>query len=53
MTQALKFAMTWDASSGGCIRTVTITERGAERQFIQGSDIPPTYGELGRDKVIA
>lgn len=38
--------MTWDASSGGCMRTVTITASGVKRTFIPGSDIPPTYGEL-------
>ncbi|PNH06257.1 Proteasome subunit beta type-6 [Tetrabaena socialis] len=51
--RSLKYAMTWDASSGGCIRTVTITEAGVDRRFTQGSQIPPTYGELGRDKILA
>jgi 20S proteasome subunit beta 1 len=49
---ALKYAMTWDASSGGCIRTVTITEAGVKRDFLPGSQIPPTYGELGRDQMV-
>ncbi|KXZ44844.1 hypothetical protein GPECTOR_61g797 [Gonium pectorale] len=53
VTRALKYAMTWDASSGGCIRTVTITSAGAKRQFIPGSDILPTYGELGREAIRA
>ncbi|PNW82439.1 hypothetical protein CHLRE_06g279000v5 [Chlamydomonas reinhardtii] len=46
VTKALRYAMTWDASSGGCMRTVTITASGVKRTFIPGSDIPPTYGEL-------
>ncbi|GLC46633.1 hypothetical protein PLESTB_001761900 [Pleodorina starrii] len=53
VTRALKYAMTWDASSGGCIRTVTITAAGVKRQFIQGGLIPPTYGELPREQVVA
>lgn len=53
VTRALRYAMTWDASSGGCIRTVTITAEGVKRQFIPGSQIPPTYGELPREQVVA
>ncbi|GFR50949.1 hypothetical protein Agub_g13269 [Astrephomene gubernaculifera] len=51
--RALRYAMTWDASSGGCIRTVTISASGVKREFLPGSEIPPTYGELGRDRVVA
>jgi 20S proteasome subunit beta 1 len=43
---ALKYATARDASSGGCIRTVTITSAGAKRDFLPGDQIPPTYGEL-------
>ncbi|EFJ52966.1 hypothetical protein VOLCADRAFT_102928 [Volvox carteri f. nagariensis] len=53
VTRALRYAMTWDASSGGCIRTVTITAAGTKRQFIQGSLIQPTYGELPREQIVA
>lgn len=46
VVKCLTYAMARDASSGGCIRTVTITERGADRKFLPGSQIPPVYGEM-------
>lgn len=48
IVKALTYAMTRDASSGGCIRTVTITADGVKRDFINGSKIEPTYGEMRR-----
>lgn len=39
-------AMARDGSSGGCIRTVTINERGVFRDFTPSDAVPPTYGEL-------
>ena len=46
VVKALTHAMARDASSGGCIRTVTIDENGARRDFLQGSDLPLMFGEL-------
>lgn len=46
VVQALTHAIARDASSGGCIRTVTITEAGVDRKFLPGSKVPATYGEL-------
>lgn len=46
VVQALTYAMARDASSGGCIRTVTITSSGVKRDFLPGSKVPPTFGEL-------
>ena len=46
VVKALSFAMARDASSGGCIRTVTIDENGARRDFLPGSNVPATYGEM-------
>jgi 20S proteasome subunit beta 1 len=46
VVQALTHAMARDASSGGCIRTVTITSSGAKRDFLPGNKVAPTYGEL-------
>lgn len=39
VVKAIGFAMAWDASSGGCIRTVTIDENGARRDFLPGSQV--------------
>jgi 20S proteasome subunit beta 1 len=44
--QALTHAMARDSSSGGCIRTVTITSSGVKRDFLPGSQVPATFGEL-------
>jgi len=38
--RALSHAMARDGSSGGVIRLVTITERGLQREFIGGEDLP-------------
>eukprot|EP00879_Flechtneria_rotunda_P016039 GHRR01016776.1.p1 GENE.GHRR01016776.1~~GHRR01016776.1.p1 ORF type:complete len:223 (-),score=68.58 GHRR01016776.1:1217-1885(-) len=46
VVKALTHAMARDASSGGCVRTVTITSAGAKRDFIPGSKLQATYGEL-------
>lgn len=46
VVKALSHAMARDASSGGCIRTVTIDENGARRDFLPGSQVPIQYGEL-------
>lgn len=39
VVRALSFAMARDASSGGCIRTVTIDANGPRRDFLQGSKV--------------
>ena len=39
-------AVARDGSSGGCIRTVAITKDGADRQFVAGDAVPPTFGDL-------
>lgn len=44
--KAVAHAMARDGSSGGCIRTVTISADGVERAFLAHPDIPPTYDEL-------
>jgi 20S proteasome subunit beta 1 len=44
--KALSHAMARDASSGGCIRTVTIDKAGVRRDFIPGTDVPVCYGEM-------
>eukprot|EP00877_Chromochloris_zofingiensis_P010327 jgi/Chrzof1/5548/Cz16g07050.t1 len=46
VVKAVTYAMARDSSSGGCIRTVTIDQNGPRRDFISGSHVPPTYGEL-------
>lgn len=38
--KALSHAMARDGSSGGVIRTVTITKDGVERDFTSGDDLP-------------
>ena len=43
---ALRHAMARDSSSGGCVRTVVIDAAGADRDFVPGPKLPPTYGEL-------
>lgn len=50
VVKAVSHAMARDASSGGCIRTVTIDAAGARRDFINGSNVPVTYGELAAPK---
>ncbi len=44
VVKALGFAMARDASSGGCIRTVTIDESGVRRDFIPGSEVRGRVG---------
>lgn len=46
VVKALTHAMARDASSGGCIRTVTISSSGVKRDFLPGNNVPATYGEL-------
>ncbi len=46
IVKALSFAMARDASSGGCIRTVTIDSQGARRDFLPGSQVPVAYDEM-------
>jgi len=42
--RAVSLAIGRDGSSGGCIRTVTISEAGVKRDFLPGSRIQ-LYGE--------
>mmetsp|Transcript_34573 Transcript_34573/g.87435 ORF Transcript_34573/g.87435 Transcript_34573/m.87435 type:complete len:247 (-) Transcript_34573:485-1225(-) len=44
---ALAHAMSRDASSGGCVRTVVIAQDGVRRDFLPGHLVPATYGEVG------
>lgn len=44
--KAVGHAMARDGSSGGCIRTVSISQNGVTRDFVPGSHIPNHYGEL-------
>lgn len=46
MVKALTHAIARDASSGGCVRTVTITQAGVKRDFIPGTKLAATFGEL-------
>lgn len=41
--KAVCYAMARDASSGGCVRMVTINASGAHREFIPGSELPITW----------
>jgi 20S proteasome subunit beta 1 len=43
---ALRHAMARDSSSGGCVRTVVIDANGADRDFIPGPKLAPTFGEM-------
>jgi 20S proteasome subunit beta 1 len=45
--EAVALAMTRDGSSGGLIRMVIITERGAERKMIPGDKVPYTAESEG------
>lgn len=47
--KSVSHAIARDGSSGGCIRTVVINERGVFRDFLPGNLIPRTYGELQRN----
>ncbi len=46
VVRALSHAMSRDASSGGCVRTVVIDKDGPRRDFLPGSHVPRTYGEM-------
>lgn len=46
VVRAVAHAMSRDASSGGCIRTMTINKDGCKRAFIKATEIPLTYDEL-------
>jgi 20S proteasome subunit beta 1 len=46
VVRSLAYAMCRDASSGGCIRTVTIDRSGQRRDFIKSYEIPLCYDEL-------
>eukprot|EP00882_Tetradesmus_deserticola_P004373 GHRQ01004617.1.p1 GENE.GHRQ01004617.1~~GHRQ01004617.1.p1 ORF type:complete len:223 (+),score=66.37 GHRQ01004617.1:487-1155(+) len=46
VVKALTHAIARDASSGGCVRTVTVTQAGVARDFIPGTQLAATYGEL-------
>eukprot|EP00195_Chlamydomonas_chlamydogama_P005760 CAMPEP_0202901310 /NCGR_PEP_ID=MMETSP1392-20130828/14183_1 /ASSEMBLY_ACC=CAM_ASM_000868 /TAXON_ID=225041 /ORGANISM="Chlamydomonas chlamydogama, Strain SAG 11-48b" /LENGTH=217 /DNA_ID=CAMNT_0049587857 /DNA_START=140 /DNA_END=793 /DNA_ORIENTATION=+ len=52
VVRALSFAMARDASSGGCIRTVTIDASGVRRDFLPGSQVPVTYGEMPNGQTV-
>jgi len=43
---ALGHAIARDASSGGCVRTVTVDAKGARRDFVPGDRVPVAFGEL-------
>jgi len=51
VVRALSHAMARDASSGGCIRTVTVDENGPRRDFIPNPSVPAVYGDLPRPQV--
>lgn len=38
--RSVSHAMSRDASSGGCVRTVAISSEGARRDFLQGDQLP-------------
>ena len=46
--KAVSHAMARDGSSGGCIRTVSISKQGVKRDFVPGHSVPGHYGELPR-----
>ncbi|CAK0786935.1 hypothetical protein CVIRNUC_010149 [Coccomyxa viridis] len=45
--RAVGHALARDGSSGGCIRTVTISKAGVKRTFTPNDEIPPMYGGVG------
>lgn len=53
VVRALSHAMSRDASSGGCVRTVVIDQDGPRRDFLPGSHVPVTYGEMPRQGLAA
>jgi 20S proteasome alpha/beta subunit len=44
---ALSHAISRDASSGGCIRTVVVDSEGPRRDFLPGDKVPTCFGEMG------
>ncbi|KAL4425863.1 hypothetical protein ABPG75_009879 [Micractinium tetrahymenae] len=46
VVKAVSHAMARDGSSGGCIRTVTISKDGVKRTFTPGDQVPVAAGEL-------
>jgi hypothetical protein len=44
---ALSHAISRDASSGGCIRTVVIDSGGPRRDFLPGDRVRACFGEMG------
>jgi len=45
VAEALALAMARDASSGGCIRLVTVNKDGAHHKYINGSEVPLYHEE--------
>jgi 20S proteasome subunit beta 1 len=45
--KSISHAMSRDGSSGGIIRTVTVTEHANERDYVSGNDLP--FGPSGHD----
>ncbi|CAL5229138.1 g12410 [Coccomyxa viridis] len=45
--RAVGHALARDGSSGGCIRTVTVTKEGIKRSFTPNDRIPAMYGGIG------
>ncbi|KAK9861748.1 hypothetical protein WJX84_001962 [Apatococcus fuscideae] len=46
VVRAVTHAMARDGSSGGCIRTVTISQQGVKRDFLPHTRVPIAYGEM-------
>ncbi|KAK9841512.1 hypothetical protein WJX74_007097 [Apatococcus lobatus] len=46
VVKAVTHAMARDGSSGGCIRTVTISKDGVKRDFLPHTRVPIAYGEM-------
>lgn len=53
VVKAASLAVTRDASSGGCVRTVTINAQGTKRDFITNPNIPLYYGDAAPLRVAA
>lgn len=55
VVEALALAMARDSSSGGCIRTVTISREGAVEKYIRGDQVPLFHEEIlppGRGMIV-
>jgi 20S proteasome subunit beta 1 len=46
VVRAVRHAIARDGSSGGCVRTVVINARGVFRDFLPGTQLEATFGEL-------